>query len=99
MLPSSEDLAIENWAILGTFLPKGWEEMARRSGALQRARGVPDAESLLRLLLLPVAKGCSLAETSVRARQLGLEVSSVAVFQRLQAAEEGLRWLAEQERG
>jgi hypothetical protein len=99
MLPSSEDLAIENWAILCTFLPKGWAEMARRSGALRRARGVPDAESLLRLLLLHVANGCSLAETSVRARQLGLEVSSVAVFKRLQSSEEWLRWLAEQERG
>jgi hypothetical protein len=73
--------------------------MARQTGALRRARGVPDAASLLRLLLLHVANGCSLVETSVRARQLGLDLSPVAVFKRLQAAEEWLRWLAEQERG
>jgi hypothetical protein len=94
-----EKLDLENWAILCSFLPKGWEEMARRTGALQRARGVPDASSLLRLLLLHVGNGCSLAETSIRARQLGLDLSSVAVFKRLQAAEEWLRWLAEQQRG
>lgn len=73
--------------------------MARRTGALRRARGVPDASSLLRLLLLHVANGCSLIETSVRARQLGMDLSSVAIFKRLQASEEWFRWLAEQERG
>ena len=29
---------IDNWAILRTFLPSGWEDMARRSGALRRVR-------------------------------------------------------------
>jgi hypothetical protein len=96
--PTIQNLEIENWAVLCTFLPKGWEEMARRTGALRRARGVPDAPSLLRLLLLHVANGCSLAETSLRARQLGMNLSSVAVFKRLQASEEWLRWLAEHER-
>src|SRR5207248_1304044 len=100
-MPSRNDasLAIENWSILCTFLPKGWEEMARRSGALRRARGVPDAETLLRLLLMHVANGCSLAETSVRARELGIELSSVALFKRLKASEEWFRWLAEEQRG
>jgi hypothetical protein len=97
--PHVRNLDVENWAILCTFLPKGWEEMARRTGALRRARGVPDAPSLLRLLLLHVANGYSLAETSVRGRQLGIDLTSVAVFKRLQASEEWLRWLAEQERG
>jgi len=92
-------LAVENWPILCTFLPKGWKEMARRTGALQRARDVPDAESLLRLLLMHVANGYSLAETAVRARELGMDLSAVAVFKRLRASEEWLRWLAEQERG
>jgi hypothetical protein len=95
---SSEDLAVENWGVLRTFLPKGWEEMARKSGALRRARDIPDAESLLRVLLIHVANGYSLVETSVRARQFGIELSSVAVYKRLRAAEEWLRWLAQQER-
>jgi hypothetical protein len=88
----------DNWAILRTFLPPGWEEMARRSGALQRVRDFPNAEALLRVLLLHVANGCSLAETATRARELGIEVSAVAIFKRLRASEEWLRWLAEQVR-
>lgn len=98
MNASSEDLSVENWEVLRTFLPKGWDGMARKSGALRRARDIPDAESLLRVLLIHVANGYSLVETSVRARQFGIELSSVAVYKRLRAAEEWLRWLAQQER-
>ena len=94
-----EDLHLENWAVLRTFLPAGWEEMARRSGALRRARDFPDAETLLRVLLLHIGNGYSLAETAVRARFLGIAVSPVAVFKRLRASEEWLRWLAQQLRG
>ncbi len=95
----AEELADENWNILRTFLPVGWIEQARQCGALKRARGIPDAEILLRVLLIHVANGCSLSETAVRARSLGVKLSAVAVFKRLQAAEEWLRWLAEQELG
>jgi hypothetical protein len=99
MATAEESLGSENWSILRTFLPKGWKEMARSSGALRRARGIPDAESLLRLLLMHVVNGYSLAETGVRAGELGMELSAVAVFKRLRASEEWLRWLAEQQRG
>jgi len=99
MATQDESLATDNWPILCTFLPKGWEQMARTTGALRRARDIPDAESLLRILLLHVANGYSLAETAVRAGQLGMELSAVAVFKRLRASEEWLRWLAEQQRG
>jgi hypothetical protein len=95
---SRDDLPTQDWAIVATFLPSGWAEMARTTGALRRARDFPDAETLLRVLLLHVANGYSLAETAVRARQLGVDVSAVAIFKRLQASEEWLRWLAEQER-
>src|ERR1019366_5306151 len=40
----------------------------------------------------------SLAETAARARQLGMELSAVALFKLLRASEEWLRWLAEQQR-
>lgn len=92
----AQGLADENWRIIERFLPTDWVDQARHCGALRRARGIPDAEHLLRLLLIHVAMGCSLQETAVRARQLGLRVSAVAVFKRLQAAEGWLRWLAEQ---
>jgi IS4 transposase len=99
MATRDESLATENWPVICTFLPKGWKEMARSTGALRRARDIPDAESLLRLLLLHVANGYSLAETAARASELGMELSAVAVFKRLRASEEWLRWLAEQQRG
>jgi hypothetical protein len=99
MATHSQAALIENWSILCKFLPKGWKEMARSTGALRRARDIPDAESLLRLLLLHVANGFSLAETAVRARSLGMNLSAVAIYKRLRASEEWLRWLAEQQRG
>jgi hypothetical protein len=99
MAQPQDDVVLENWPVLCTFLPNGWKEMARSSGALRRARDIPDAESLLRLLLMHVASGYSLAETATRARELGMQLSAVAVFKRLRASEEWLRWLAEQERG
>jgi hypothetical protein len=46
-----------------------------------------------------VANAYSLAETAVGARELGMELSAVAVFKRLRASEEWLRWLAERQRG
>jgi len=94
------DQEIDNWVVLRRFLPPGWEEQARVSGALKRARGVSGSEALLRILLIHLANGCSLAETSVRARQAGLgRMSAVALFKRLRAAETWLRWLAQQIRG
>lgn len=99
MARKGDESPIDNWAVLRSFLPAGWEAMARQSGALRRARDFPDAESLLRVLLLHVGEGCSLVETAVRARQLGITVSAVAVFKRLRASEQWLRWLAEQLRG
>ena len=87
---------LDDWQVLCDFLPVGWQQAARTCGALRRARVVRDAELLLRLLLVHLADGCSLKETAVRARQAGwCELSAVAFFKRLAAAEEWLRWLAE----
>jgi hypothetical protein len=104
MKPSHKELsaveAKEDWGVIRHFLPKDWEEQARLLGALTRARGVVGAEELLRILLIHLASGCSLAETAVRAKRAGLgEISAVALFKRLKSAESWLRWLAEQTRG
>ena len=91
---------LDDWEVLCSFLPEGWEGKAREYGALVRARGVADAPALLRTLLIHIARGCSLAETAVRARQMGLaRLNAAAVYKRLRSAEEWLRWLAEQMRG
>lgn len=88
---------LDDWQVVCQLLPQGWEQAARRLGALRRARGIPNANVLLRVLMVHLADGCSLKETALRARQAGwCTISSVAVFKRLQAAEQWLRWLAEQ---
>lgn len=95
----SNQSAEEDWTVLRQFLPMGWEEAARTTGALRRARGVDGAESLLRILLIHLSSGCSLAETASRAQTAGLgQMSAVALFKRLQSSEEWLRWLALEER-
>jgi hypothetical protein len=87
---------LDDWSVILRFLPDGWEAAARETGALRRARGIRDAPTLLRVLLVHLADGCSLQETAVRARAAGwCSVSSVALYKRLQAAEQWLRWLAE----
>jgi len=101
MSDSNHELtAWENWEILRTFLPPEWREQARRLGAMRRARYISDPETVLRVLLLHLAAGCSLAETAARASASGLaQISAVGVFKRLRAAEPWVRWLAQQMRG
>src|SRR6516164_6416577 len=71
----------EDWAVLSTFLPPGWDEQARRLGAIRRARYIKDPATVLRILLLHLACGCSLAETAARASASGLaQISAVGVF-------------------
>ena len=100
MVPSNAAFKeLDDWGVLCQFLPDGWEQKARECGALTRARGIADAAALLRVLLIHLANGCSLVETSVRAQQLGLgRLNSSAVYKRLRSSEYWLRWLAEQTR-
>jgi len=74
---------LDNWPVLANFLPPGWQEEAKKTGALTRARGVSGPEALLRTLLIHLANGYSLTETVARARETGLaEMSAVALFQK-----------------
>src|ERR1700761_3022901 len=83
----------EEWEILREWLPADLDERARRTGFMQRARGLQDAERWLRLILMHVAGGLSLQQTAVRARELGLaRITGVALFKRLRKAE---RWLSD----
>lgn len=86
----------DDWEIVCAFLPEGWRDAAFRCGAWTRARGIKDADTLLRVLMVHLADGCSLQETAVRVGAVGwTTLSSVAIFKRLRAAEEWLRWMAE----
>lgn len=85
-----------DWELLVTFLPEGWEDLGRQSGALRRTRGFLDAERLLRTLLLYLVEGRSLKETALRVKRAGLaSVSSVAIWKRLKHSGEWFRLMNE----
>jgi hypothetical protein len=64
---------------------------------MRRSRGIVVPETLLRVLLLHVARGYSLRETAVRAREAGLAtISDVGILKRLRRSEEWLHWLCVQ---
>ncbi|MEN6536893.1 MAG: transposase [Bryobacteraceae bacterium] len=84
----------EDFEYLMSFLPADWRAKAKDLGALRRCRKMPDAATLLRVLLIHLAEGCSLRETAVRARQGRLvELSDVAILDRLRQSGEWFRWM------
>jgi len=91
------NLLEEEWEVLTDFLPKGWREQARSTGALRRARGIASADCLLQLILMHTATGLSLRQTVVRAREQSIaDVSDVALLKRLRSSEPWLRSLTAQ---
>jgi hypothetical protein len=87
----------EDWQVVERVLPAGWQDAARRTGALLRARGFDGPATLLRVLLIHLVDGCSLRETAVRADAGGLaKVSDVALLGRLRGSGEWFRWMVEQ---
>ncbi len=87
----------EDYAHVLAMLPDGWREKAKELGALRRCRKVQDPERLLRVLLIHLAEGCSLRETSLRARQGGiLQISDVAIMDRLRSAQQWFWWINQQ---
>jgi hypothetical protein len=89
--------AEEDWRVLMSLFPDGWQQQATQTGAIERQRGITSPETLLRLFLLHVARGYSLRETVVRAQEGGLTtISDVGLMKRLRRSEEWLRWLCTQ---
>jgi hypothetical protein len=87
-------IANNNWNVMTSFLPADWQEMALQSGALERLREFSSPGVLLRTLLLHVARGYSLRETTVRAKLAHwADVSDVALLKRLRKSEDWLRCL------
>jgi hypothetical protein len=87
--------AAEDWDLLQSFFPPGWEDLARTTQALKGLRQDKSPANLLRTLLLHVGCGYSLRETVVRARQAGLaDLSDVALLKRLRKSEHWLHALS-----
>jgi hypothetical protein len=77
------------------MLPAQWEAKAVELGAVRRQlRGFDSVASLLRVLLIHLADGCSLRETAVRASAGGLAaVSDVALLKRLRNCAAWFEWM------
>jgi hypothetical protein len=90
------DILAEEWSVLTRFLPDGWRDLARSTGALQRARQVRSADVLLRLAFLYAASGLSLQQAAARATTAGLaRISAVGLMKRMRSAGPWLSALAE----
>lgn len=87
----------EDWALLLSMMPAGWQELARETHALKGLRKDKAEGDCLRTLLLHLACGYSLRETAVRARAANLaDLSDVAVLKRLRKSEAWLHGLCYQ---
>jgi hypothetical protein len=83
------------WELVTGLLPSGWRDKAKELGAVRRLRGIDSVETLLRILLVHLADGCSLKETSLRVLQADMgKISAVGIFKRLRAAGCWLAWMA-----
>lgn len=92
-LAVNEEFVSEDWNVLLSVFPPGWEELAQKTGALKGLRKNKSAENLLRTLLLHIACGYSLRETAARAKVAGIaDLSDVALLKRLKKSS---RWLQE----
>ncbi len=87
----------EDWEVLLSLFPESWDSQAKETGAMKRQSGIKIPETLLRLFLLHVARGYSLRETAVRAKESGLAtISDVGLLKRLKRSEDWLHWLCTQ---
>ena len=83
------------WRLLVKMLPSNWRELAKSTNATsRRLRNFKDEEELLRSLLLHVATGYSLRDTSVRLKTAKIaNISDVALLKRLRSSGKWLRQL------
>ncbi len=87
-----------DWEVVLRILPAQWQAKAVELGAVRRQlRSFKDVASVLRVLLIHLADGCSLRETAVRAQVGGLaEISDVALLKRLRRCGPWFQWMAQE---
>ena len=88
----------QDWDLVTQMLPAQWQAKALELGAVRRQlRSFSDVASILRVLLIHLADGCSLRETAVRAKAGGLaDVSDVALFKRLRSCGDWFQWMTQE---
>jgi hypothetical protein len=86
----------DNWKEILSLLPQGWEDQAKTLGALERKRGIPSAEVLLRVLLIHLGTDKSLRTTVAFAKAAGLcSVADTTLLERLKGSGPWLTWLCQ----
>jgi len=79
------------------YLPKGWAEKARETGAFTRARNIKTPEDLLALNMLYITNDGSFQTASAMMKLTkGISVNKNAAYERITASGEWLRWMAEE---
>ena len=77
----------ENWGVIESLLPEGWQEKVKELGAYQRKRAFAGPAELFRALLIHVAEGHPFRVTAAIAEEGDLaDVSDVALNKRLRLA-------------
>ena len=83
--------AEELWPYVSTMLPESLDELAEKTGALRRCRGVKDATSLLRVILTYAVTDLSLKDVAAWARSAGVgNLTGPGLFYRLREAQSWL---------
>ena len=92
-----EDLSDkEDWAVIESLLPEGWEEKCKELKAYQLRRAFDGPGDLLRTLLMHCAEGHSFRVTAALAEEGGLAtLSDVALNKRLRQGNSWLQWLSD----
>lgn len=79
---------LDNWEKILTLLPNDLEARAKETGAFTRARGVPDAKTLLRLILAYCATPMSFRQTVAWASSSDIaQLSDVSLIERMSHCE------------
>ena len=79
------------------YLPNGWEEKSRETGAFTRGRVIKSPGDLLALNMLYITGESSFSMTSAAMTLTkGVKISKVGVYDRVKNSGEWLRWMAEE---
>lgn len=89
-----ENTLQNDWNFLTSFLPRGWQELAKEKKAVVRPlRSFDSVDSMLRGLMLHIGRGYSLKETSARLKASKItNISDVGILDALRKSE---YWLQE----
>lgn len=95
MATTSRTARSEEWQVIRSLLPDGWEHAAKLTGALVRRREIKSPDVLVRMLLFHASSDCGLRASTAQMAAAGLPaISQVALLKRLISAGDWLEWMS-----